>query len=73
MFRAGQPFSWWARDDSGRWHVGRTGPYHLVARTFQVEFTPPLRPDATSLDIILTGSASRVTVSVPLRWPAEPG
>ena len=73
VFRAGQPFSWWARDDSGRWHVGRTGPYHLVARTFQVEFTPPLHPDATSLDIILTGSASQVTVSVPLRWPAEPG
>ena len=41
--------------------------------TFQVEFTPPLHPDARSLDIILTGSAARVTVSVPLRWPDEPG
>lgn len=73
VFRPGQPFSWWARDDTGRWHVGRTGPYHLIARTFQVEFTPPLHPDATSLDIILAGSASRVTVSVPLRWLDPPG
>ena len=73
VFRPGQPFSWWARDDTGRWHVGRTSPFHLVARTFQVDFTPPLHPDATSLDIILTGSAARVTASVPLRRPDEPG
>lgn len=72
VFRPGQPFSWWARDDTGRWHVGRTSPFHLLARTFQVEFTPPLHPDATSLDIMLTGSAARVTVSVPLRWQDEP-
>jgi hypothetical protein len=71
-FRPGQPFSWWARDDTGRWHVGRTSPYELRARTFQVEFTPPLHPAATSLDIVLTGSASRVTVSVPLHWPDQP-
>jgi len=73
VFRPAQPFSWWARDDTGRWHVGRTSPFHLVAQTFQVEFTPPLHLDARSLDIMLTGSASRVTVSVPLRWPDEPG
>ncbi len=72
VFRPAQPFSWWARDDTGRWHVGRTSPFHLVARTFQVDFTPPLPPDATSLDISVTGSAARVTVSVPLRWPGKP-
>jgi hypothetical protein len=73
VFRPRQPFSWWARDDAGHWYIGRTGPFHSMARTFQVEFTPPLHPDARSLDIILTGSAARVTVSVPLRWPGEPG
>ncbi|HTT54341.1 MAG TPA: hypothetical protein VMH35_23365 [Streptosporangiaceae bacterium] len=72
VFRSGQPFSWWARDDTGCWHVGRTSPYQLIARTFHVEFTPPLHPDATSLDIMLSGSAARVTVSVPLCWPDEP-
>jgi hypothetical protein len=73
VFRPRQPFSWWARDDAGHWYIGRAGPFHSMARTFQVEFTPPLHPDARSLDIILTGSAARVTVSVPLRWPGEPG
>jgi len=73
VFRPDQPFSWWARDDAGHWHVGRTAPFHSMARTYQVEFTPPLHPDARSLDIMLTGSAARVTVSVPLRWPGEPG
>ena len=73
VFRPRQPFSWWARDDAGHWYIGRTGPFHSMARTFQVEFTPPLHPDARSLDITLTGSAARVTVSVPLRWPDEPG
>jgi hypothetical protein len=71
-FRPGQPFSWWARDDTGRWHVGRTSPYQLRARTFQVEFTPPLHPSVRSLDIVLTGSARRVRVSVPLHWPDQP-
>lgn len=73
VFRPGQPFSWWARDDAGHWHVGRTAPFHSMARTYQVEFTPPLHPDARSLDIILTGSAARVTVSVPLPGPGESG
>ena len=73
VFRPRQPFSWWARDDAGHWYIGRTGPFHSMARTFQVEFTPPLHPDARSLDIVLTGSAARVTVPVPLRWPGEPG
>ena len=30
-FRPRQPFSWWARDDAGRWHVGRSGPMTWTA------------------------------------------
>jgi hypothetical protein len=67
-FRPGQPFSWWARDNAGRWHAGRCPPYDMVAGTFQVEFFPPLDPAATSLDIILTGRSSRVTATLPLAW-----
>ena len=43
--------------------------------TFQLELTPPLHPDARSLDIILTGRAGRVTATLPLGWAgrlAEP-
>jgi hypothetical protein len=73
-FRPQQPFSWWARDDAGRWHVGRATVHGAPAGTFRLEFSPPLHPDATSLDIILTGRSARVTATVPLAWArvAEP-
>jgi hypothetical protein len=74
-FRPGQPFSWWARDNAGRWHVGRWPPYDTVAGTFHLEFYPPLDPAATSLDIILTGRSSQLTATLPLarrRRLAEP-
>jgi hypothetical protein len=68
-----QPFSWWARDNAGRWHVGRTNPHDAVAGTFQLELTPPLDPAATALDIMVTGRSSRVTATVPLDWQRRPG
>jgi hypothetical protein len=74
-FRPQQPFSWWARDDSGRWHVGRIAIHDAAPGTFHLELTPPLHPDAKSLDIILTGRADQVTATLPLAWPgrlAEP-
>jgi hypothetical protein len=67
-FRPRQPFSWWARDNAGRWHVGRPRPYDMVAGTFRVQFFPPLDPAATSLDVILTGRSSQVTATLPLAW-----
>ena len=70
-FRPRQPFSWWARDDGGRWHVGRIAMHDAAPGTFQLELTPPLHPDAKSLDIILTGRAGRVTATLPLGWAAR--
>jgi hypothetical protein len=70
-FRPHQPFSWWARDDGGRWHVGRIAMHDAAPGTFQLELTPPLHPDARSLDIILTGRAGRVTATLPLGWAAR--
>ena len=70
-FRPRQPFSWWARDDAGRWHVGRVRPDGVGGGTFQLELTPPLHPAARSLDIILTSRSDRVTVTVPLAWPGQ--
>lgn len=74
-FHLSQPFSWWARDNAGRWHIGRCTPFNAVAGTFNVEFSPPVHPEATALDVILTGRTSRVTATVPLGWTgpvAEP-
>ena len=70
-FRPRQPFSWWARDDAGRWHVGRVRPDGVDGGTFQLELTPPLHPAARSLDIILTGRSDRVTATLPLAWPGQ--
>jgi len=74
-FRPGQPFSWWARDNAGRWQIGRCPPFSTIPGVVHLEFSPALHPEATSLDIILTGRSGRVTVTVPLtwaRWLAEP-
>ncbi len=74
-FSPQQPFSWWARDDAGRWHVGRATADGAPAGTFLLELTPPLHRAARSLDIILTGRSGRVTATLPLPWTgrmAEP-
>jgi hypothetical protein len=70
-FRPQQPFSWWARDDADRWHVGRVAMHNAAPGTFQLELTPPLHPAARSLDIILTGRDGRVTATLPLAWPGR--
>ncbi len=67
-FRPRQPFSWWARDDAGRWHVGRASAFNSVAGTFHLELQPPLHPGIRSLDIILTGTSRRVTATMPIAW-----
>jgi hypothetical protein len=66
-------FSWWARDDRGRWHLARTdgsrsggGPVDLF-----VEFAPALHPDARSLDLFLRGPRTQAAVTLPLRWLAS--
>jgi hypothetical protein len=67
-----QHFSWWARDDQGRWHVARTsGGNRGGAVDLLVEFGPALHPDAESLDLILRGPSAQAAVTLPLRWLAS--
>jgi hypothetical protein len=69
---AQQSFSWWARDDTGRWHIAdeNGSSSHSGHAEFQLELTPPLHPRATSLQVILTGRSGSVAVGVPLDWTA---
>ena len=69
----GQPrYSWWARDDRGRWHVGRTsGGNRGGVVDLLVEFGPALHPDARSLDLIVRGPSGQAAVTLPLRWLAS--
>lgn len=65
-------YSWWARDDRGRWHVARSpGGNHGRGRAdLFVEFGPALDPGARALEIIVRGPSSQAVVTVPLRWLA---
>jgi hypothetical protein len=63
-------FSWWARDDRGRWHLARERGAHYGGGQVDllVEFGPALDPDARVLEIIVRGPSGQAGVSVPLRW-----
>ena len=64
-----QPFSCWARDDAGRWYRGGDGGYAEDGMThFEIELSPPVRTDVTSLEITLTGPDGQATVTVPVTW-----
>lgn len=65
-----EPFEWTARDDRGGWYVlGNSGwSYSDGEADLELRFTPALDPEARSLDIILTGPTTQVTVTVPLDW-----
>ena len=70
---SGGHWSWWARDDAGRWHIlrmngGGSSDGHSDAA---MRLFPPLHPDATSLEVTLTGSAGSATATVQLDWLAR--
>jgi hypothetical protein len=63
--------SWRARDSTGRWHLvsGMSGGMATQTRgMIKMYLTPPLHPEATSLDVILSGPGCRVHATVPLDW-----
>jgi hypothetical protein len=61
--------SWWAFDDTGRWHIGRLHRELEPNRSHRFLYLrPPLHPQATSLTVILTGSQRRAQVTMPLNW-----
>jgi len=65
-----EKFEWTARDDLGGWYLLGTGgwSYSDGEADLDLRLTPALDPGARSLDIILTGATTRVTVTVPLDW-----
>ncbi len=65
-------YSWWARDDTDRWHVARPAIAPIVRAggyaVTDLALAPPLHPAATRLEIILTGPASQARTAIPLSW-----
>jgi hypothetical protein len=68
----GTRYSWWARDNAGRWHLATEGAhgYHGGQGDLELRFRPPIHPRATALDIFVIGPASATGVTVPLDWQA---
>lgn len=69
-----EPFSVWGRDDAGRWHIamGNGGGFGGGHADVTLRLTPPVHPDATSLEITLIGNSGQATATVPLAWEALP-
>jgi len=65
-----EPLSWWARDDAGRWHLAEMngGGFGDGQADFELRLIPPLHPEASALEVCLTGRSGHVTVTVPLDW-----
>jgi len=62
---------WWsARDDLGGGYLVREGgsSWGNGKADLDLEISPAINPEARVLDIILTGSVTQLTVSVPLDW-----
>jgi hypothetical protein len=66
-----QSLSWRARDSTGRWHLVSGMSWGMATQTqgmIKMYLTPPLHPEATSLDVIVSGPGCRVQATVPLDW-----
>jgi len=67
-------FSWWLRDGTGNWHVAAAGEPHTFGddiQAFRLRLTPPLAAVPETAEVVVTGPATRIRATVPIR-PAEP-
>ena len=64
----------WARDSAGRWHIAADngGGFGGGRADLTLRLTPPIHPEATSLEITLLGKSGRATATVPLAWQDMP-
>jgi hypothetical protein len=63
-------WSWSARDDKGHWHVMSEGSSSSddTHANLRLRMVPPPHPDATSLQVTVTGRSDQATATVPLDW-----
>jgi hypothetical protein len=62
-------FSWWLRDGAGNWHVGApAAPWSFGdgLHAFWLRWTPPLVMVPGPAELVVTGPATRVRVTLPI-------
>jgi hypothetical protein len=63
-------FSWWLRDSAGDWHVAAAGepwPFGDGMQAFVLRLTPPLAAVPDAAKVVVTGPATRIRATVPIR------
>ncbi len=64
-------FSWWARDDTGGWHVATVedaSPISGPEGVLRLALLPPLSHPTTALTVEVSGLTTQVTADLPVRW-----
>ena len=63
-------FSWWLRDGAGTWHVATAGEPRWFTdgtQAFRLRLTPPLAAVPDAAEIVVTGPATRIGATIPIR------
>jgi hypothetical protein len=63
-------FSWWLTDGAGDWHVAAAGEpwaFGNGMQAFLLRLTPPLAAIPDAAEVVVTGPATRVRATVPVR------
>ena len=67
-------FSWWLRDGTGNWHVAAAGEPHTLGediQAFRLRLTPPLAAVPDAAEVVVTGPATQIRATVPIRPARE--
>jgi hypothetical protein len=71
----GTGFGWWLRDDSGGWHTAAGNDVAMrslgEAAAFRLRLVPPLASCPDTLEVAVTGLASRLRAVVPVRGQGD--
>jgi hypothetical protein len=64
-------FSWWVRDSAGRWHVALfsgSGPGTSGESRLDLSILPPLGPETSEIELVVTGRSAQARARLLLRW-----
>ena len=67
-------FSWWLRDGTGNWHVAAAGEPQALGddiQAFRLRLTPPLAAVPDAVEVVVTGPATQIRATVPIRPARE--
>jgi hypothetical protein len=62
-----QTLSWWVKDPGGDWHVATWIPGGPTVHALRL--TPPLTVASDEIELVVTGSTTRVRATLPLSLP----